>query len=186
MSLHVFLDRDGTIIKDTHFLKDPADIRFETDVIVALKQFVAQGATLFIITNQSGIARGLITPQQFLATMSHLLSLLEQDDIHISDYFYCPHHPTEGYGDYKQDCLCRKPKPGMLLKALERYHIDPKQSVMIGDKLIDVDAGQRANMTGILVKTGYGEQELSQPNPRVVPDFVANTLLEAADYALQL
>ncbi|NBV41563.1 HAD-IIIA family hydrolase, partial [bacterium] len=94
----------------------------------------------------------------------------------ITDTYYCPHHPTKGVGRFLKECGCRKPEPGMLLNAIRDHRIDPEKSFMIGDKIADVEAGIRAGVTGILVRTGYGETEASG---KEIP--IADNLLEAVD-----
>jgi len=121
---------------------------------------------------------------QFLVTQNHLIELLAQKGIHITDFYYCPHHPTKAKNTFKKECLCRKPNPGMLLKAMSDYNINPKLSYMIGDKWDDVLAGKNAKLTGILVKTGYTKKSLKNPPNSIKADLIAKDLLTAAKYII--
>jgi D,D-heptose 1,7-bisphosphate phosphatase len=173
----ILLDRDGTIIKEKNYLSSKKDIEFETGAISALKLLQENNYKLIIITNQSGIARGMFTELQFKELQEYILKLFKQENIDFLDYFFCPHHPTAGKGIYKKDCNCRKPKPGMLIDAINKYKIDIKASFMIGDKISDIKAGQNAGLKSILVQTGYGQNKAPDNIP---PYLVAKNLMEAA------
>ena len=174
----VLLDRDGTLIKECHYLADPERVELEGRVVPALLALQQAGFLLIVITNQAGIGRGLITHAQFRAVQERLFSELRSSGITFTDAYYCPHHPTEAKGEYLQDCECRKPKPGMLEAAIADHDIDPQRSFMVGDKLADVQAGQRAKMRGVLVRTGYGAEHARETG-EVEPDFVAGDVHDA-------
>ncbi|MFC1771489.1 D-glycero-alpha-D-manno-heptose-1,7-bisphosphate 7-phosphatase [Candidatus Margulisiibacteriota bacterium] len=178
MNKAVFLDRDGTIIKEKHFLKSPELVELEKNALAALKILQENGFLLIIITNQSGIARGIIKPEEFYAVQHHLLDLLSEKGIAIKGYYFCPHHPEAEKEEYKKDCTCRKPEPGMLLLAAKEHNISLTDSFMIGDKAADVEAGKKVNMKSILVKTGYGQKSLGDLK-KVQPDYIADDLLDA-------
>ncbi len=150
----VFLDRDGTLIVEKHFLKDPADVAFESGVVEGLKQLKKCGFLLILVTNQSGIGRGLLTVSDFDAVQSRLTHLLAEEGLVLDAVYMCPHHPDD-------DCSCRKPKPGMILQGLDAFDLDPAQCFMVGDKVADTQAGDAAGVYSILVKTGYGNKTAS-------------------------
>ena len=172
----VFLDRDGTLIKETHFLKDPRTVELENTVIPALHLLQAKRFMLFIVTNQSGIARQLLSVYDFLAVQSRLLHVLNTQGIQITDFWFCPHYvrPTHPSNRFNRSCLCRKPKPGMLMEAMATYSLNPQNCWMIGDKEIDALAGQQAKIKSLLVHTGYKEKAANSP--------VFSNLLAAATY----
>ena len=176
----IFLDRDGTLIIERNYLKDPAQITLEKNVLPALKQLHLQDFLLILVTNQSGIARGFFSEEEFMATNDHLIRRLQSEGIPIAATFFCPHHPTEGHAPYQKICDCRKPEPGLLFQAQKAFDIDMASSVMIGDKPTDVQAGQRAGVTSILVQTGYGQEPY--PNNLPPPDHIATDLLDAVHY----
>lgn len=173
----IFLDRDGTLIKERHYLADPELVSLETDVIPALQLLQHHRFRLIMVTNQSGIGRGQIKLRQFLSVQRRLFDILAPHGIRFDDFYYCPHHPTEARPPYQKFCHCRKPEPGMLLEAMHKHRIMPKNSYMIGDKRADVEAGYNAKVFPILVRSGYG-QNYTGPTP----GYIASTLLDAAKH----
>ena len=135
----IFLDRDGVINEDLGYVGKREDFHFLPGVFEALQYFQKLGFLLIIVTNQSGIARGYYTVQDFLSLSEWMKEELRKRDITITDIFYCPHHPEDG-------CECRKPKPGMILEAAKRYDIDLSASWMIGDKPSDIEAAKNAGI----------------------------------------
>lgn len=130
-----FLDRDGTIIIDKGYLNNPGDIEFIEGIPALLKKIKEKGYLIVIVSNQSGVARGYFDENTVkLVNMMLAEKLKTEYDIEIDGIYYCPHHPE--YGNQKQ-CNCRKPKPGMILKAAEELKIDTTRSVMVGDKESD-------------------------------------------------
>lgn len=172
----VFLDRDGTINIDPGYLNDPEKLELYPGVGKALARLQKSGFELVIISNQSGVARGLITRQQISRIHERLDELLARDGVKISHYELCFHHPDE-------NCECRKPKPALILKPAARYSIDLSKSYMIGDKWSDMGCGKNAGLkSSILVLTGHGktdEAEAKKFGPVVVAD-----LTEATDWIL--
>ena len=158
----VFLDRDGTINIESHYLIDPADFRFIPGAPHSLKQLQNAGFLLVVITNQSGIARGYFSQEQVDRLHEHMKALLAEHGVQLAGIYICPHHPEAGTGEYRQHCDCRKGKPGNLLRAAEDLDIDLSRSYMIGDKLEDIAAGFAAGCSPVLVKTGYGNRALEQ------------------------
>ncbi len=149
----IFLDRDGVINKEKNYLYKKEDFEFIDGVFDACKYFQKLGYQLIIITNQSGIARGYYQEEDFQKLTQWMLRKFTNQGLRILDVFFCPHGPGS-------TCSCRKPQPGMLLEAREKYNIDMKNSWMIGDKEADVGAANAAGIENtILVKTGHDIDE---------------------------
>lgn len=155
----VFVDRDGTINIDVDFLSSPEQITLIPRSADAIRELNRLDVPVIVITNQSGIARGLYTEQDLAGIHRSMDMMLKKEGARVLDYFYCPHHPTDGNPPYVQNCDCRKPKPGLLLQAKEKYGYDLHKSFVIGDKCVDVKAGRAVNATSIQVATGYGAGE---------------------------
>lgn len=144
----VFLDRDGTINKYAGFLTDINKFELADGVSDAVKLINEQGLLCIVITNQPAIARGELTVSELKEIHNKMETLLGENDAYVDDIFYCPHHPDRGFegerSEYKMDCECRKPKPGLILQAAKKYNIDLSASWMIGDSESDVQAGINA------------------------------------------
>ncbi len=149
----VFLDRDGTLIIDADYLSRIEQIQLIPEMLSVCKTLQLAGFKLFIVSNQSGVARGMFDEATVLAVNAHLLKMLAGQGVVIEKCFYCPHHPSGKNPVYTKECTCRKPGPGMLLQAAEEFSIDLSQSIMIGDKECDVQAGQAAGCKSFLVQT---------------------------------
>lgn len=181
-SVAIFLDRDGTINEDVNFLSKPEQLILIDGSAEAIKEANELGLKVIVFTNQSGIARGYFTEDDLHKVHKRLDELLAQKGAKIDAYYYCPHHPVEGNGEYKVECECRKPKDGMLQRASREQNIDLKKSFVIGDRCIDVQAGKTAGATTILVLTGYGRDEYKKcKDENFEPDFVAENLKEAIE-----
>lgn len=143
----IFLDRDGVINYDTGYIGHINRIEFITSTLCALKYFTERGVKIIIVTNQSGIARGYFTHAEYIELMSVMLQKMKEYGIVVNDVFTCPHHP---YGKIKElsfDCQCRKPKPGLIIKGLIKYNLKPKNCILVGDKITDINAGKEAGIT---------------------------------------
>jgi heptosyltransferase-2 len=162
----VFLDRDGTLIEDTGYLNSFSNLKIFPGVKEALQGLKKAGFKLIGVTNQSGIARGLVSEEFVSASIAYL-----QKTLGIDDFYYCPHHPDNG-------CQCRKPKPMFLRKARLNHRINLKSSYVIGDKTIDMLLAKAVGSKRILVLTGH-DKESEQA------DFIAQTLTEAVDWILK-
>lgn len=172
----LFLDRDGVINVDHGYVSTPDQFEFIDGVFEACQHFQAQGYTLIVVTNQSGIARGFYTPQQFETLTQWMCQQFAAHGVHITAVYHCPHHPTHGNAPYVQDCACRKPAPGMLLQAIAEHGIDPARSIMVGDKAADMQAAAAAGVGfKVLVNTG---QPFS-PQDAALADAVWPTLRSA-------
>ena len=165
-----FLDRDGTLIHERHFLADPAGVELIDGAAAALRALRDAGFALILVTNQSGIARGLFGEEEFRAVQARLTDLLAREGARLDGSYHCPHHP-----EVSGPCDCRKPAPGLFLRAAREHGIDLSRSIYIGDRLRDVLPGVSLGGTGYLVRTGYGEKEAAEAPPaiRVVPDLAA-------------
>lgn len=158
----VFLDRDGTINKYVGFLRDIDDFELLPGVTEAIKRINSSGYLAIVVTNQPVIARGEVTVPELQEIHNKMETLLGAEGAYLDAIYYCPHHPHKGYEgeipELKIDCDCRKPKPGMLIKAAENFNIDLKQSWMIGDGENDIKAGRAAGCKTALI----GEEEYGQ------------------------
>jgi D-glycero-D-manno-heptose 1,7-bisphosphate phosphatase len=179
-NIGLFLDRDGTINEEVDFLTNPDELHLIKGSDSAIREANRLGLKVFIITNQSGVARGLLTEERLNAIHRTLLTMLNKRDAHIDALYYCPHHPELGKPPYNIDCDCRKPRIGMLKRAEREFGIDLRKSFVIGDRLIDVHTAHAAGATSILVLTGYGREDWEICKIHHVPvDHVAENL-EAA------
>lgn len=151
MNKALFLDRDGTINIDKHYVYKKEDFILVEGICDAIKCYIEKGFIAIVLTNQSGVARGLFTEQDVIALHKFADSLLLEKGIKISRWYYCPHHPIYGLGKYKVDCNCRKPKTGMIEQAIKDFDIDITQSLLVGDKLEDIECGKKMNIKSIFV-----------------------------------
>ena len=172
MTTAVFLDRDDIIVEDPGYVHKLEDFKLIQNAIEGLK--LLKNYKLFIITNQSGIGRGIYKLQDFSKFNNHLIRELKKNNIKIRKTYYCPHKPED-------NCKCRKPKTKLLKDAAKEFNIDLKKSFAIGDKKLDVKMGKNAGCKTILVLTGNGIKE--KENSKA--DYVAKDLLEAAKWILK-
>jgi D-glycero-D-manno-heptose 1,7-bisphosphate phosphatase len=175
----IFLDRDGTVIRQVELLTQISKVKILPGVAKAIKRFNELGFLVITISNQPVIARGLIKSEGMKKMDKIIASRLLKQGVKIDDSYFCPHHPNATLKKYRKRCGCRKPGWGMLRKASRKWEIDLKKSWMIGDALIDVVTGKRAGTKTILVKTGPGHGRLDKMY-KVKPDFTAKNLFEAA------
>ncbi|MDG2961128.1 D-glycero-beta-D-manno-heptose 1,7-bisphosphate 7-phosphatase [Bisgaard Taxon 10/6] len=174
MKKAIFLDRDGTLNIDHGYVHRIDDFHFIEGSIEALQKLKAMGFLLVLVTNQSGIARGYFSEEQFLQLTEWMDWSLADRGVDLDGIYYCPHHP-QGQGEYKQDCDCRKPKSGMLQQAVRELNIDPAQSFMVGDKVEDLLAAQGAKVRSkILVKTG----KPITPEGEQLADYVIDSIAD--------
>lgn len=160
----IFLDRDGTINKYVGFLRDINDFELLPGVAEAIRKINASGYLAIVVTNQPVIARGEVTFYQLQEIHNKMETLLGQEGAYLDAIYFCPHHPDKGFEgevpELKIDCNCRKPKPGMLLKAAEDFNIDLNQSWMVGDGKNDIEAGKNAGCHTALIGTeDFGQEE---------------------------
>jgi len=159
MNKAVFLDRDGTINEDRHYLYKKEDFVFLPGVIEGMREFQEMGFLLIIITNQSGIARGYYTEAEYKEMEIWMVNQLSGMGINITDVFYCPHLPNAKIKEYGIVCKCRKPGLGLFQKAVELYNIDVASSIAIGDKMRDLSVCQNGVTKGFLVYSNENKIE---------------------------
>jgi D-glycero-D-manno-heptose 1,7-bisphosphate phosphatase len=158
MTKALFLDRDGIINVDHGYVYRQEEFEFIDDIFAVCLDAQTKGYEIFVITNQSGIARGKYTVKQFDELSKWMTSVFESKGIVISDVYHCPHHPNKGLGEYLKACNCRKPEPGMLLLAEKEHNIDLENSVFIGDKVSDMQAAEHAGIKNrILLVDQYND-----------------------------
>lgn len=176
----VFIDKDGTLVENVPYNVDPARLRFMPGAFEALAALAARGHLLIVVSNQSGLARGLFTLAQFARLRAALESQLRHAaGVQLCDVLICPHAPT---AQGLPACACRKPEPGMLLRAAVRHRIDLSHSWMVGDTLDDVEAGHRAGCRSLLLDSG-GET-VWRHTPLRVPEARCNGWDEVLDQIL--
>jgi D-glycero-D-manno-heptose 1,7-bisphosphate phosphatase len=178
----VFLDKDGTLIEDVPYNVDASLMRLTPGAGGALRRLSDAGYKLFVVSNQAGVARGLFPESALRGVAECLESMLASYGVALDGFYYCPHHPEATVPEYAASCLCRKPAPGMLVRAVAEHGVTLEQSWMIGDILNDVEAGRRAGCRTILLDNGNEtEWELSRLR---LPDCVVSDLNAAADRIL--
>jgi D-glycero-D-manno-heptose 1,7-bisphosphate phosphatase len=179
----IFLDRDGTINEEADYLSSPLDLRLIPGSAQAIREANESGFRVFIITNQSGIARGILSEERLAEIHAALVAELAAGGASIDAIYYCPHHPDYGELPYRTRCDCRKPGTGMIRMAAERFGVDPGKSFVIGDRMIDVQTGNNAGATSVLVLTGYGRREAELCRANGVPvGYTAEDLLDAMQF----
>jgi len=182
MQAAVFLDRDGTIIEDTDYISSPAQIKFIPGAVEAVNKLKQAGYKIIIISNQSGVARGILS-EDMLQTIDKVIHrAILSGGGQVDGSYYCPHHPEHGVYPYKQACECRKPHTGMIKKAVREHDIDLSKSFLVGDHATDIETARRAGLRSAFVLTGHGKEE--KDNLKSQPDHFADNLLEAAKWIL--
>ncbi|MEK2481977.1 D-glycero-beta-D-manno-heptose 1,7-bisphosphate 7-phosphatase [Providencia stuartii] len=170
----IFLDRDGTINIDHGYVHKIDDFQFIEGAIEAMAELKKMGYALVVVTNQSGIGRGIYSEDSFMQLTEWMDWSLADRGVDLDGIYFCPHHPEAKDKEYRQDCDCRKPKPGMLLDAQSFLNIDMASSIMVGDKLADMQAGKAAKVgTTILVKSGEAVSEEAIANADMVIKSIA-------------
>lgn len=155
-----FLDRDGVINVDHGYVSNAEKFEFIDGVFAACRHLQNQGYLLVVVTNQSGIGRGYYNESEFWQLTDWMKQKFAENDVEIADVFFCPHHPIDALPPFQRDCQCRKPAPGMLLQAIEKYGISAEQSLMLGDKRSDMQAAAAAGVgRKILVLSGQNLSE---------------------------
>ncbi|MEX2430536.1 MAG: HAD family hydrolase [Dehalococcoidia bacterium] len=174
----VFLDKDGTLLENVPYNVEPSRMRLAERAGPALRLLQEAGYALFVVSNQSGIARGIF-PESAIASMrEHLEQLLKAEGVALAGFYYCPHHPDGTVRAYALPCTCRKPAPGLLHLAAREYGVDLQSSWLIGDILDDVEAGNRAACRTVLLDNGGETEWLMTPSRR--PHCFAPNLYDAA------
>lgn len=154
MKKALFLDRDGVINVDTGYVYKKEDFCFVDGIFDLCHRAREQDFIIVVVTNQAGIARGYYTEDDFNTLNAWMLEEFKKQDITISEVYYCPHHPEFGIGIYKQDSFFRKPNPGMIFKARDEFNIDLSNSIIVGDKDSDIEAGRKAGIGKLIFFKG--------------------------------
>jgi D-glycero-D-manno-heptose 1,7-bisphosphate phosphatase len=183
----VFIDRDGTLTEEVGYVNHPQRLRLLPRSAEAIRRLNAAGVPAVVVTNQAGIARGYFSEDVLEAVNGALVEQLEQAGAHLDGIYVCPHHPTEGAPPFRAACECRKPKPGLLVRAARDLRLDLTASTVIGDKASDLGPARAVGARGVLVLTGYGlgEWEYHRARFPAQPDHVAGDLLDAVEWALR-
>ncbi len=171
----ILLDRDGTIIVNKHYQKDPSLTELLPNAREGLDMLRAAGFSLAMVTNQSGIARGYFNRTELAAVNKSVIDKLGGSDTYFAGVYYCPHGPED-------NCLCRKPRTGLVDAAAEQHGFLPSESYVIGDSKADIELGQALGATTVLVRTGYGS--IVEQDRDLHPDYIADDLVDAATWIL--
>ncbi len=182
MERAVFLDRDGTIIEDVGYINGCDKVKFLSGVGEAIKLLNENGFRVIVISNQAGVARGYFTEETVKEINEHVQESLARQGAFIDMIYYCPHHAEGVIEEYRKECYCRKPNPGMIEQAVRDFGIDLKNSFVIGDKISDIEAGHRAGCKTILLA---GEDHPDKyKEDTVISDYVASNLCEAVGWLM--
>jgi D-glycero-D-manno-heptose 1,7-bisphosphate phosphatase len=168
----LFLDRDGIVNEEVGYLYRTEDVRWVAGILPLCLTAQALGYKLVVVTNQSGIARGLYSEEQFQALTAWMRAELAQHGIALDGVYHCPYHPEHGVGEYKREHEDRKPSPGMLLRAACDLHLDLAQSVLVGDRCSDLAAAHAAGLRQAFLLRG------TEPSPCAEPHTLASSLAE--------
>ena len=161
MKRALFLDRDGVINEDRRYVHRIEDFQFIDGIFDLCRAATRAGMMIIVVTNQAGIGRGFFTEQQFQALTDWMNARFAEQGVTIDQVYHCPHHPVHGIGHYKLDCLCRKPNPGMILRARDDHRICLRNSILIGDKELDIVAAKAAGVgTPVLVSDNVPYQDI--------------------------
>ncbi len=178
----VFLDRDGTINEEVGYLDSLEQLRIFPAAFDAVRMINEAGMKVVVVTNQSGVARGFFDEDFVNSVHARINEIFREKGAFIDRFYYCPHHPTEGVGRYRISCDCRKPAPGMLIRASEELDIDLSSSYVVGDMAKDIEVANNVGARGILVRTGYGKNVVTSD---IKPAFIAEDILAAAEWIMK-
>lgn len=180
----VFLDRDGTLIEEAGYLERLERLVLFPYAVDAVRLLNRAGYAVVVLTNQSGVARGIVRPAFVQEAHDSIAARLAAGGARVDGFYHCPHHPEAALEEFRAVCDCRKPKPGMIGRAVAELGLDPARSFTVGDRWQDIAAGRAAGTRGILVRTGYGRQEEQSPRPDLEPTPVVDTLIDAVSSIL--
>ena len=181
----VFLDRDGTLLEEAGYLDRLERLVFFPYAIDSVRALNREGFAVVIVTNQSGVGRGLYGEDFVRRSHDVVTERLAQGGAHADGIYYCPHHPEATVAGYRQACDCRKPAPGLLKRAAADLGLDLARSFSVGDKWTDVQVGQAAGSRGILVRTGYGRSSEAAVPPGVTPATIVDNVAAAVAWILR-
>ena len=182
----IFMDRDGTVSYEVGYVNHPDRYDIMPGSAEAIARINFAGFLAVVITNQAGVARGYFKEELIVQVHEKLKRLIAEKAAHLDGIYYCPHHPEVGEPPYRQRCNCRKPAPGLLLKAQKDLNIDLSRSYIIGDSIKDIETGFNAGVKSVLVLTGYGKGEYEYGSEcwKQKPLHVAQNLQEAVSWIL--
>jgi D-glycero-D-manno-heptose 1,7-bisphosphate phosphatase len=181
----VFLDRDGTLIEERGYLDRLELLDLYPWTSDALRLLNRAGYATVVITNQGAIGRGVIDEPFLHEVHAEIDARLARGSARIDRYYHCPHHPEATLPEYRTACRCRKPRPGMIELACREMALDPSQSVMVGDRWLDVECGRAAGTRSVLVRTGHGGHDAANPPEGARADAILNNLMEAVGWILR-
>ena len=181
----VFVDRDGTLLEEAGYLDRLERLAFFPFAIDAVRLLNRANYAVIIVTNQSGIARGMYGEPFVLETHAVIAARMQEGGARVDGFYYCPHHPDATVPEFKRDCDCRKPAPGLLMTAAREHDLDLSRSFSIGDKWTDVAVGAAAGGRGILVRTGYGRSTEASLPRGLTPVTVEDNLIAAVAWILR-
>ena len=185
MTPAVFLDRDGTLLEEAGYLDRLERLALFPFSIDAVRLLNRGGFVVVVVTNQSGVGRGMYEEEFVIRAHQLLDERIVDGGGRIDGYYYCPHHPAAEIEKYRIECDCRKPAPGMLRQAATDLSLDLSQSFTVGDKWSDVDVGRAVGARGILVRTGYGRVSERDPHHLAAPSAIVDNLAAAAAWILR-
>ena len=173
----VFVDRDGTINENTGYIKNPEDLVLYPKVSEGIRLLNKNGYKVIVITNQSGISRGYFSEETLEKIHNKMKEELSKKDAFIDAIYFCPHHPDE-------NCKCRKPQPGLLKTAIKEFDVDVSKSFIIGDRMLDIEAGNKVGCKTILVpeKKEIVKNEMEKSN--ITPDYIANDFVKGVEWII--
>ncbi len=182
----IVMDRDGTVCDEVGYVNHVSRIRLLPRSAAAIRRARDAGFGTVIVTNQAGVARGYFDEDLIHRVHDRVREMLAEGGAAVDAIYYCPHHPDAGSEPYRRECDCRKPRPGMLLRARDELGVDLARSYMVGDSMRDIEAGKRVGATTILVLTGYGRGELEYRSAgwKNHPDHIAEDLMDAVEWIL--
>jgi len=181
----IFLDRDGTMIRDVGYLGRLEDVAWFPWTIDAIRLLKRAGWLVCVVTNQGGIALGLYDEAAMHRIHAALDGDLARGGTSVDGWYFCPHHPRAVVPELRVNCDCRKPRPGLVHAAQREHDIDLAASIVIGDKAIDIQLAEAVGATGILVRTGYGEGEIARADGAIVgAAIVTANLVDAVSWVL--
>jgi D-glycero-D-manno-heptose 1,7-bisphosphate phosphatase len=181
----VFFDRDGTLNEDVGYLDRLDRLRFYPYATDALRVLARAGYALVVVTNQAGIALGIIDEPIVEGIHAHITGRLAQAGVRLDGIYYCPHHPTAKVERYRTECDCRKPKPGMVRRAAHDLQLDLTRSFVVGDRWLDVGVANAVGARGLLVRSGYGATEEAHRPDGVEAVAVVDHAMAAASWILR-
>ena len=183
----IFIDRDGTISEEVGYVNHLSRYRVYPWAAQAILNFNRAGLKVIVVTNQAGVARGYFTEELVKQVHEKLRQEMAFANAHFDAIYYCPHHPSIGEPPYRKSCNCRKPKMGMLQKAVEEFGVDLSKSFVVGDRYGDIELAHNAGTRSVFVLSGYGmgEYEFQRQRWSLQPDWIVQDLLEASHVILK-